>query len=296
MNKVEQRKATFLAECAESLVGLDALLTELRNGATDCETLNAIVRAVNSIKVGARAHDLIAVVEFAHRFEALLCCLRDGYVPAIDAVIAVLLRANEILSDLLQDAVSGRETDPGPGLEIAQELETLALTAMVRPIADPSQSAASIRELSDGETDVSTYRIHFVPTAAMFRHANEPLLIFRQLQELGQVMTIADLERLPDLGCIDPEEAYLSWSLMVITDRGEAAVRGAFELVVDDCELSIEIEKPGDCRALASAVALGPSNSAVGVARAFGHARCRRGYPRAKRSRLRRHWHAVHGP
>ncbi len=84
------------------------------------------------------------------------------------------------------------------------------------------------------------YRVRFLPRSGLFRSANEPLLIIRQLMRVGRVQVEADLSRLPSLGDMDPEEAYLAWTLHVETAQPCAAIEEAFEFVEDDCDLMIE--------------------------------------------------------
>ena len=73
----------------------------------------------------------------------------------------------------------------------------------------------------------------------LLRRANDPLLIFRQLRELGGVKLEAGLTGLPALGDMNPTEAYLAWTLELATAAGEKAIRAVFEFVEDDCDLEI---------------------------------------------------------
>jgi two-component system chemotaxis sensor kinase CheA len=110
--------------------------------------------------------------------------------------------------------------------------------------------------------------VRFVPHAGLFRSANEPLLIIRQLKRLGDVRVEADLSRLPHLAELDPEEAYLAWTLFVETAQPRGAIEAVFEFVGDDCDLTITAATaagPADHPAAAPAnetpAALAPSPS-----------------------------------
>ena len=59
---------TFFAECEDLLEAVAQGLSELAAGSDSSDTINAVFRAVHSIKGAAGAFDLTALVSFSHRF------------------------------------------------------------------------------------------------------------------------------------------------------------------------------------------------------------------------------------
>ncbi|MHB8284921.1 MAG: Hpt domain-containing protein, partial [Caulobacteraceae bacterium] len=55
MDPMEEIKQTFFQECEEQLAELEAGLLAMEEGQTDSETVNAVFRAVHSVKGGAGA-------------------------------------------------------------------------------------------------------------------------------------------------------------------------------------------------------------------------------------------------
>jgi two-component system chemotaxis sensor kinase CheA len=88
---------TFFLECEELLEALDDGLREIdaliSTGNEDSETVNAVFRAVHSIKGGAGAFGLDSLVEFAHGFETALDFLRSGKLVANTEMLWVFYRA-----------------------------------------------------------------------------------------------------------------------------------------------------------------------------------------------------------
>ena len=105
----------------------------------------------------------------------------------------------------------------------------------------PRPFGRKLTEQAAPTLELTQYRVLFVPRSGLFKSANEPLLIIRQLMRVGRVQVEADLSRLPALGDLDPEEAYLAWTLRVETAQPSAAIEQAFEFVEDDCDLTIEV-------------------------------------------------------
>jgi two-component system, chemotaxis family, sensor kinase CheA len=234
----ERFRATFFEECAEILPDLEERLCSLRAGEVDSEGLNAIFRAVHSIKAGAAAFNFTVLVEFAHVFEAMLDRLRDDRIQRSEQVFDVIVRAADVLAELVEAAKDNREPPAGFGADVASELQDLLNAAPTERAAPPKEAASEPDPAP--ERGVRTYRIQFEPLRELFRHANEPLLIIRELKRLGPLSVECDASKLPALAQLDPEDAYLSFVFRLETGEPYASVAEAFEFVDQDCVLKIE--------------------------------------------------------
>jgi two-component system, chemotaxis family, sensor kinase CheA len=277
MDEFSRFKVTFFEECVEQLSELETNLARLDAGESDSETLNAIFRAVHSIKAGAGAFKFTALVAFAHCFETVLDHLRDGRLAPAAEVTGVLLRSGDVLADLVDAAKTETPLPSDYGRDIAQELEVLISGDDKPRAADPAPSRAPATPLPPARDGI--VRIRFAPGAALYRHANEPLLLVRELKSLGRLTAHVDLSRLPSLDALDPEEAYFAWDFELDTKAGRQAILEVFEFVVDDCELVVEdaaatppIVAPAgaqadDAAAPSAATAAAPPRPAAGAAK-----------------------------
>ena len=131
MDPFESIKATFFQECDELLTDAEQGLLAMEGGDADAETINAVFRAVHSVKGGAGAFGLDDLVRFAHVFETTLDEVRAGRLPPSDPVVKALLRAADILADLVRAARDGGEVDQSRCDASAAELS--ALTGIEEP-------------------------------------------------------------------------------------------------------------------------------------------------------------------
>ena len=99
----------FFEECEDLLTALADGLSDMRGGATDSETVNAVFRAVHSIKGAAGAFAMEALVGFAHTFETVLDEVRANKLDPSDDLLKLLQRAGDILSDLVEAERDGTE-------------------------------------------------------------------------------------------------------------------------------------------------------------------------------------------
>ncbi|QQR69556.1 MAG: chemotaxis protein CheA [Alphaproteobacteria bacterium] len=229
----DQFRRTFFEECADLLTMAEGELRGLDLNAPNSESLHAIFRAVHSIKGGAGAFGFDRLVAFAHGFESTLDALRDHRLRLDRDHHDLIMRAFDVLADLVQDAHGESPMQGGSEQDIAD-----ALTRWRGDTASPAPLSASpaAHEKNSGG---GCYLIRFTPNTQMLAKANEPLLILRELKRLGQATITVDLSRLPGLCEMSSQESYLSWTIELHTAHDLDRVRETFEFVLDDCELSI---------------------------------------------------------
>jgi two-component system chemotaxis sensor kinase CheA len=265
LDPLEAIKATFFQECDELLADLESGLLELEGGGGDIETVNAVFRAVHSVKGGAGAFGLEPLVRFAHVFETTLDDMRSGRLATEPAAVKVMLRAADILADHVSAARGQGVVDEAGSLKLVAELKALCGGGAAPAGAEGDEEVVMVdTEVEDdgfgdfdftpvlveidapaeaepaGAPAMPTWRIGFKPSRAMYAKANETALLLRELDRIGVCHVTLNTDALPDFDALDPEDSYFAWVIDIETDQGEAAVREVFEFVEDDCEITIE--------------------------------------------------------
>jgi two-component system, chemotaxis family, sensor kinase CheA len=297
MDELEEIKATFFQECDELLGDLEAGLLRMEAGEGDSETVNAVFRAVHSVKGGAGAFALDELVRYAHVFETLLDGVRSGKIEAAPELVRVLLRAADVLADEVLAARTGGRADEHETANMVAELEawiageplggepagaSAAAPPPTPPRAPPpveddlgfdfKPMAVVIPDVAPLEPVAakSGWTIVFKPDAALYAKANEAGLLLRELGRLGPIEVELDESALPSLDALDPDGAYLSWTVKLDADVEEQAIREVFEFVDGDCELTITRAASGgdepDLAALIAAASAPPPIEAAPVA------------------------------
>jgi two-component system chemotaxis sensor kinase CheA len=251
---MEAIKITFFQECEEQLAELESGLLAIEAGETDSEVVNAVFRAVHSIKGGAGAFGLDDLVRFSHVFETALDEVRAGRLaPDPEAVIKPMLRAADVLADLVRAARDNLTVDEE---RVRHSAEELAMGAAIPPsdegddMADVDFGFAPLRVFAeDAPTPPApapgVWVVRFRPKVELYANANEAGLILRELARLGDVETVLDSSALPPLDSLDPEGAYLEWVLTLSTASSEAEIHEVFEFVDGDCTVSITAAADG---------------------------------------------------
>lgn len=260
MDPMESIKQGYFQECEELLLALEEGLIAMENGEADSEMINAVFRAVHSIKGGGGAFGFEALVTFAHSFETVLDLIRSGKLEPESEVMKVLLRAGDVLADHVGAARNGQPLAPGRDEDSFTELKALAgaegkeeeeLTESFSELGfstislddelggeEPAAPAPAPSEVASDD-DEAGWVIRFTPRAELYAKANEPSLLFRELSTLGPIDVTADLSKLPRLEATDPEQAYLAWTITLHGDAQREDVIEVFDFASDDCDLDI---------------------------------------------------------
>ena len=260
MDPMAAIRDTFFQECEEQLAALESGLLAMEAGEHDPETVNAVFRAVHSVKGGAGAFGLDALVRFAHVFETALDDVRAGRLAPEPDMLKVLLRSADALADLVRAARDGGAVNAERDRALAAELGTLSsnpAAASTKPEPADAQAAEDrieglVFEPVRFELDLPslpaerTWTVRFRPRAELYAKANESAVLLRELGRLGVAAVELDAGALPAFADLDPEGAYLAWTISLTTARPESEIREVFEFADGDCELDIKPADEGD--------------------------------------------------
>ena len=227
----------FFEESFEGLSVMETGLMELEPGNTDSEVINGIFRAAHSIKGGSGTFGFKAVAEFTHVMETLLDEMRDGKRDITTENTDTLLRSVDCLKEMLEAAQSGNDVDAERVKQHQTELEN----ELGRSAQNTSPNASQVQ--IDTSTDAG-WKISFKPSRQMLQTANDPLPILSELRALGELELTTDFKQLPSFDQLEPEDCYLSWTMILHTKANESVIREIFSWVEDLCELEITALEP----------------------------------------------------
>ena len=274
MNEI---KEIFFQECEEQLAELESGLLKMNDGDRDPETVNAVFRAVHSIKGGAGAFGLDDLVAFAHVFETTLDCVRSNKLDPGPEVLKTMLKSADVLADLTAASRDGGTVDPSRTSVLVKELEALANGQVPAPTAEvaapvappaPKPAPAPAKPVAAAPADDSGFQpipfsfddfggeeadapamempvcdVVFKPRAELYSKGNEATLLLRDLSRIGEMSIYCDMDALPPLDQMDPEGAYFFWKISIRTEKGEEGVRSVFEFAEWDCDLEIKVHE-----------------------------------------------------
>ena len=251
---LERFYPTFFAESAAGLDAMEADLLRLERETHDVELMNAIFRAIHSIKGASSTFGFGDIANFSHSLESFLDRMRTGQLEASASIVNILLRAVDALRALLHAAQRRERADAAQLSANENILTELQAHGAVAPVPAPAPVAV--------DTGANRFHIVFAPKPGLLQTGNDPLRLLQMLARMGALTVRADTGALPPFGAMDPEQAYLRWDLELAGAVTHAQIAEVFEWVSDDCELLIEacpnMPAPTDAAAATAATSYEP--------------------------------------
>ena len=84
-----------------------------------------------------------------------------------------------------------------------------------------------------------TWRITFKPESHLFKTGNEPIFMFMELAELGEITVDAQTDNLPQYHDLVADDIYLHWQITLVADTDKDKIEEIFEWVLDDAQIII---------------------------------------------------------
>jgi len=240
---VEAGRQAFIVEAHDLLAQLEESLLALEEEPDNQELVNRIFRCMHTIKGSGGMFGFDLIESFTHTLENTLDDVRKGAVKVTQNLIDLSLAACDEITILLEGRAKNLEDEGAVRrAQILQGIETLQGGPGSLPT--PAHSGEPIENIieseQEGNSPVWTWLITFVPEKNIFSFGTKPLLLLKELQEMGESRLICHTDKLDSLDKLDPESCYFWWHILLETDRSSDDIRDVFMFVEDDCRLEIK--------------------------------------------------------
>ena len=229
----------FLEEARDLLKEAEDNLLRLEQVSDDAEAINALFRAVHTLKGSAGIFSLDPLVALAHQLENQLMGVRDGQRQLTSALVSLMLQCMDELNGMVE-SIDPQHGTLAPHTQRQSEL----LLALGGSVAESGEAVAVVAEAA-GEINEWFLSIRF--DAELLRNGFEPSSFLRYLDRLGHVESLQTLAwAVPDLHGLDAEACYLGYELTLRSVASREELLDVFALAEDFCTLRLQaLEEEG---------------------------------------------------
>ncbi|MGR3496198.1 chemotaxis protein CheA [Citreimonas sp.] len=219
---------SFIQEATEILEGLDVTLLELEAHPTDTARIDAVFRALHTLKGSGAMFGFTALSKFLHHFENAFDRIRSG-----EGVVSAELIQLSLASRDHMERMIARGPDPEAGSP--PDAETDALVDKIRQLVDKMHAGdAAAAPAPAGRRFI----IDFKPAPDSMRHGLRPDLLLAELAELGTAEITCLGDDVPALEDLDPAACRLAWHVELHATAGRDAIEDVF-IFASDGDLEI---------------------------------------------------------
>ena len=214
----------FLEEAGDMEDQIEESLLLLENDPSNQEAVNTAFRGFHTIKGGAGMIGFEELQQYTHQVESLLSDVRGGEKSTSPELISALLGSIDCLRSFCKD-LDGIENYDQQGVAASlEEIQKLSGTSAdigePQTEADPEPTVQSEVSVSN-ESGFSRFLIELRFPENLLQEGGDPLLLLKDLHELGECIVTAHVHSIPQLEILDPSKLYLHWSVLLNTEKSE---------------------------------------------------------------------------
>jgi len=238
---MDAHKQAFIEEATELLSELELTLLSVENNPEDEDLIAKIFRALHTIKGSAAMFGFDEITMFTHDIETAYDYIRNGTLKISKEIIDLTLAARDMISIMLSGQDGQNSMDEAKTREILLAFKNLTIKAghETEKIAE-EKSEQHVKEIIMPVEADKIFLISFKTFPEMFVTGTNPLLLLNEIRELGKAVIIVRQDSIPDIEEIDPEKCYMSWDIVLKTNKGLDAIKDIFIFVDDQCEIKTE--------------------------------------------------------
>jgi two-component system chemotaxis sensor kinase CheA len=232
VDAIERMRIAFRSEAMELLAELDAALLALEVDPGDSEFVNRVFRAIHTIKGSGATAGFVHLAAVAHKVEEVFDLARSGKLAITGDLVDCGLKACDVLLTIL--------CAPDPDAECPDEQSVHdALAALLPAKAAHSAGPTVPAESKPIAAERAAFEVLIRPHRDLFYSGADPITLLDELRALGQAHITGHSDGVPLFYDLEPESCYLWWEVMLVTDRGEGAIREVFSFVEDQCDVTV---------------------------------------------------------
>ncbi|MEC7213589.1 MAG: chemotaxis protein CheA [SAR324 cluster bacterium] len=214
----------FLEEAGDMEDQIEESLLLLENDPSNQEAVNTAFRGFHTIKGGAGMIGFEELQQYTHQVESLLSDVRGGEKSTSPELISALLGSIDCLRSFCKD-LEGIESYDQQGVAASlEEIQKLSGTSVdigkPQTEADPEPTVQTEVSVSN-ESGFSRFLIELRFPEELLQEGGDPLLLLKDLHELGECIVTAHVHSIPQLEILDPSKLYLHWSVLLNTEKSE---------------------------------------------------------------------------
>lgn len=245
----------YLVESDELLRDMETVLLRTESSLPSDEDLNAIFRAIHTIKGTAGMFGFESTVSFAHVVENLLDELRSHVISFQAPLTEILLKAKDHLSFLVIEETKGKISADkiSFGQNILNEMTPFLQGSHSKKQEEPKETtnANAMEQKSVSTRDdkfqnqpniktISNYLISFRPNLNVFSQGLDPISFIGYLKKIGTIVSLKTIEQfLPESSEYDPENCYLGFEINFNSEKELETVQKVFNFIEQDSFLHI---------------------------------------------------------
>lgn len=258
MKYKQEAVIAFVQEARDLLAAMETALLQMALDGVHQAGIDAVFRAVHTIKGSASIFEFEHIVGFTHKTENVLDKVRNATLSLDDAMSTLLLACSDYLSSQI-DAIELSKEESPENLQLRAVLEE-KLAAYLQQDTQVQQAAVAAdgikkeqrstgkkkqRRKADANVTGLFSRTPYWYLSLrfdqhLFSYGLNPVMLIQHLSHLGNIIACRVIdEAMPAAKTMNPEQCYLGFELLFHSDASKQDIAAVFDLVADGGSLVV---------------------------------------------------------
>jgi two-component system chemotaxis sensor kinase CheA len=237
--------AAFVQEARELLAAMEVILLQIEHDGVDKAGIDAVFRAVHTIKGSASIFAFEQIVDFTHITENVLDKIRTQTITLDEDLRVLLLACNDYISSQIDTIAFAKEEQPADsarrrGLEekLRACLDAIGKTRSVMQAESASVTEVKLPVVQRKHTDVAAKTPHWYLSLRfdrdIFLYGLNPIAFVQHLCTFGVVCDIRVIDDfLPEKQLFNPEQCYIGFEIVFQSQATHSEIVDVFSLMND---------------------------------------------------------------
>lgn len=234
---MDQFVQKYIEEANEILSKLEEYLLIVEENPHDAEIINEIFRLMHTLKGGGAMFGFSKITDVTHELESIYDFIRNGKaeiskelldnsLDTIDYVKYIIELDNQVEknthSQKLQKLIDLRNKYDGE-----------------QPTAPKNATPATQENTTTPDSKIKTYKVFFKPNIDILKNGTDPLLLVRELSELGEAKIIAITDFVANLNNLKYDDFHLCW-VAIIAVEDKNSIHDVFIFIEEEATIEVE--------------------------------------------------------
>jgi two-component system, chemotaxis family, sensor kinase CheA len=229
---MDQFQKIFFEEATDIINELEDSLLILAKNPTDKEVIERVFRAMHTLKGNGAMFGFPYLTKFTHHLETLFDKVRNSKIAVNKDLLDFTLSSVDHIKILLHQNENLNNIDKENDAKLIEQIQ--------KWIQEENNNVIpALQETTITNNVVSTYFISFEPKNDILNNGTNPLLLLSELYDLGQCKVFPDSSRIPFFKELEPSKCFVSWQIVLSTEKDLNTIKDVFIFVEDDCNLEI---------------------------------------------------------
>ncbi|NQU35071.1 MAG: chemotaxis protein CheA [Bacteroidetes bacterium] len=249
---MEDFRKLFFDEAQDLLSKLEESLLLLEDDFEKKDLINEVFRIMHSLKGSGAMFGFSNLSKFTHNLETLYDEIRSDTITLNSEIITFTMQCGDHISKLLEN------DDDDELLKVTDDLKTYIDNLLKKTDTTSHQLVEDKSKHSEITTKSGNkvLYIKFEPNEDIFNDGTNPLYLVDELIDFGETIVKLNYNNLPDFYDINPEKCYLSWTILLSTNKDKRDISDVFIFVEDESNIVIEVLSDKDLFSLKNSVSI----------------------------------------